>query len=281
MNDVVRDIVRTNVPDAGTELSFVKFNTAGSPLRTTPNVLFFCFDGGQLPRWCLKTVRAPRDNAIITKSFADLQALYRLSGANGIFPRPIWAGEDDGIAWSIEEAVPGHRASAAEIPQVLKTYIEFQRTTGIVGTIPAKEKAAALIQRIDLSAAECAQLQALCEAHCRGAIALIPQHGDFTPDNVLVSASRISIVDCDSFMPEGVAGFDMFHFLSRIPHAIAHISEYMRLYTRSLGIQREFDACDLLVWLLQERVLKQEQGAPRDQESIVHAFDRWRPRFEV
>jgi len=280
MNEVLEEIVREHAPEAGTlALSFIKFNTAGSPTRSNPKVLFFVFVGnGREPRFVIKTVRAARDNAVIAHGFRNLQDLARINVA--LFSHPLWAGEVDGIAYSIETAVPGVRATAGDIDRIVAAYIGFAKSTA-KNSVPKDSRTCAeeLLSELKLSSEEHSAFgDMLKRLGTTPEVMLLPQHGDLTQDNVLVSSKAVAFVDTDWYMPQGIAGFDMFHLLKR-SDAKGDIAGYLRAYREAIGMERAFGEADLFLWYLQERVLKQRQGSPRSTEEPLAGFERLRAQF--
>ena len=283
MNTTLDTIVKSHIPElAGETFSFVKFNTAGSPLRASPKVLFFCFVGAEpTPRYCLKTVRAARDNAVVAESFDNLKELGKLAGNAQMFARAIWSGEVGGVMWSIEEAVPGRRITPADVPVVVEAYTQFAKAAGIVREMSANEKAKELIASLDINEGErTAALERWRSLDTGGTVAISPQHGDLTLDNTLIDGARVSFVDGDWFMREGIAGFDLFHLFIRIP-ATSATSVYLRTYATATGLNRDFSAADVFLWHLEERLLKQRQGAPRDMGGLIPAYERIRSHIGI
>ena len=274
MNEIIERIVRTHAPEsAGKRLSFIKLNTAGSPMRGKPKVLFLCFfNEEQFPAFCLKTVRSKGHNAVITEGFGVLQQLEKIAGGKNLFPRSIWQGEDDSIAWSIESAFAGRKPVAGDTTNIVDAYFDFARAS-----LPRKriangeEVAKKLIADIDCSSEDKKALEALWKEVAIPEIILLPQHGDFTPDNILVAREGVHVVDCDRFLPEGVAGFDIFYFLVRTLQTKSDVTAYLQKYCEIVGMSRSFSAGDLLLWGLQDEVVKKESNFPFSLKN----FTRW------
>jgi hypothetical protein len=273
MNDIIEQVARKALAgEKAGALSFVKFNTEGSPMRRYRKVLFFCFvAGGSEPHVCIKTVRAVRDNETVAEGFEKLQALNALAAeakCAALFPAALLLTEVDGFAYSVERAASGAHPGPEDADRVISAYTEFQRGLAshkkLVDRRQAGEK---LISQLDITNDTRHTLQtewADLISSASGNIALMPQHGDFTSDNVLVGKRGTTLVDCDSFMPEAVAGSDLFHFLRRAPQARSNFVAYMAAYRTALGEDPKFDRSDLFLWILTDALVKQEQGAPRE-----------------
>jgi hypothetical protein len=282
MNEIIETIIRQQVPaTADARLSFLKFNTAGSPTRSNPKVLFFCFvENEPQPRYCLKSVRASRDNAIIEIGFKNLQELSAIDA--DLFAKPLWVGEIDGIAYSIETALPGQRARSAESERIVSAYTAFQRSSADRSTRKdGRTCAQELLALLTVDEHERDAVQHILDGFSAfPEVMLLPQHGDLTQDNVLISRARVGIVDCDWYMQQGIAGFDLFHFLRRILSK-ADTARYLRTYREAIGLKREFTQADLFLWYMQELELKQRQGSPRPEKSFAESFERLCAEFPL
>lgn len=272
MNQVIESLIRHTVPELTRDraLSFVKFNTPGSPLRAYPKLLLFCFEAGAMyPSFCIKTVRSARDNLSIDHGYQKLKEINTLTEpgpATITFPRALACVRIDGIAYSIETAVKGRRASMSEAHRVLSAYIAFQHSLSRLQETSDKfQYGTNLINAVDLKKDVRAELHkhwaSIAHSSQYDTVTLMPQHGDFTIDNILVSEHAVTLVDADRYASRGLCGYDLFHFLARDTGLGLKCTEYMRSYMRMFRNDGGFDISDVFLWYLTNWAEKQKDGA--------------------
>lgn len=213
-------------------LSFLKFSTpsSGSGRGTDRDkVIIFVFESGQAtPTICAKTVRNYTAGAVIRQNYDNLQLLE--AGIKGgefasPFASPLYLYDDGELIFCVESICPGVRFSVQtrHLDLVVETYRRWQshlaRTAqSFLTTSTLKEFARERIISLKLPPATenvlFDRLQQLpFEADER--LPLLVQHGDLTPDNVLVSGTDVCFVDYDYVGASSLAGFDLFQLLSK------------------------------------------------------------------
>jgi hypothetical protein len=277
-------LVKKAMPETnGRALSFVKFHTTGSPFRPFPKVLFFGFaDSETAPIVVIKTVRAGKDNDVIERSFRRLSSAYELlqsEGEKNLFPQPIALEIVDGIAFGLERAVAGERGSQSDVGRVLSSYDTFlQATKHLSKKVDKLAWGASLIDSLRIPAKEREDMQkawgALVSLSRRPKVTIVPQHGDFTLDNVMVSRDAVHLIDCDWFTKEGLAGADLFHFLQRASRLTSDLQDRMKTYLQKLGEDGTFDASDVFLWHICDMHLKRIQMSSDDAVSAQADFDK-------
>lgn len=207
----------------GAPLSFMKTSTPASGTRADQGkVLLFVFEEGEIwPTLSVKTTRIYSTGEVIKRNHANLKLLVEgVSGSKHaqMFARPLYLYDDGRVIFCVESACPGVRFSARahNIELVMDKYIAWQSY---------------LAQGVK-------KFQTF-EGGIR--LPVLIQHGDMTPDNVLVSGENIYLIDYDYVGASTVPGFDLVNFLSKMrlhPKALSSYYErYFPLYFKSIGAE--------------------------------------------
>ncbi|MBI2065652.1 MAG: hypothetical protein HYT68_01105 [Candidatus Zambryskibacteria bacterium] len=208
-----------------TPLSFMKFSTPASGIKLDKQkVHLFVFEQGEiLPTLCVKTTRTYSVGDVIKRNYENLKLLE--DGVRGtefaqMFAVPLYLYDNAGLIFCIESVCPGVILSAqtrgAEL--VIEKYIAWQ------SHLARKTKG-------------------FLELEHGIRLPILVQHGDMTPNNVLVSGRDIHLVDYDYVGIDKLAGFDLFNFLSKIklrPETLNSCYErYFPHYLKSIGAHVE------------------------------------------
>ncbi|MDO8620913.1 MAG: hypothetical protein Q7R31_01395 [Candidatus Levybacteria bacterium] len=206
-------------------LSFMKISTPASGRELGKGkILIMVFEEGEVwPTLCVKTTRMYSTGEIIKRNQNNLKLLEE--GVLGslyaqMFAKSLYLYDDGSVIFCIESVCPGIRFSARpyNVELVMKKYIAWQ----------------------SYLAQNTTKFQTF-ENDIR--LPMIVQHGDMTPDNVLVSGENIYLIDYDNVGENQLAGFDIFNFLSKLrrsPEVINfYYEEYFPRYFKSIGAQVE------------------------------------------
>jgi hypothetical protein len=206
-------------------LSFMKFSTPTSGMVADKGkVLIFVFEEGEIsPTLCIKTTRIYSAVSIIKRNHDNLKLLQE--GVTGseyaqMFAKPLYLYDDGSIIFSVETVCPGAIFSAGThgVESVMDKYIAWQSY---------------LARGIN----EFREL----ENGIR--LPVLVQHGDMTPDNVLVLNQEVYLIDCDYAGKGWLPGFDLFNFLSKLKLSPEMLRYYYELhfprYFKSIGAHIE------------------------------------------
>ena len=148
-----------------------------------------------MPTLCVKTVRTYAAGGSIRKSFANLKMLH--AGVAGtklqtIFAEPLYLHDTGETIFSIESACAGQSLSSQpeKLDLVLEQYQAWQKHVVQSGL----------------------------------------QHGDLTPDNVIVNGDKVSIVDYDYVGTDWPEGFDLFCLIWKSKFGEKETKDYLKRY---------------------------------------------------
>lgn len=189
-------------------LSLMKFSTPTSGSRGSGGkVILFVFERGQAnPTLCVKTVRVYSAAESIRQHHRSLELLNR--GVVGteyasLFAQPLCLHDDGEVIFSIETMCRGVKFAAGNQPLelVLQRYIAWQSHLAKTG--------------------------------------VLVQHGDMTPDNILVHNGAVAFIDYDYVSTHWLPGFDIFNFLAKVKHRPGTLREmyytYLPKYFAAIG----------------------------------------------
>jgi thiamine kinase-like enzyme len=104
----------------------------------------------------------------------------------------------------------------------------------------------------------------------------IVQHGDMTPDNVLVSGKNVYLIDYDYVGFTRLPGFDLFNFLVKLKSQKNffpnNYEQYFWKYFKAIGAKVEVDEGLLFVYYLLEINRKNHQGKKKNSQEIIENF---------
>ncbi|MDP3763188.1 MAG: phosphotransferase [bacterium] len=226
MIHIITDIIRKHsdwLRSSHSPLSFMKTSTPFSGTKADQSkVLIFVFEEGEIwPTLCVKTTRTYAGGEVIRRNYTNLKLLeegVRDSEYSQMFAKPLYLYDDGNIIFYIESVCPGIKFSARghNLELVMGKYIAWQSHL-----------------------AQNTKKFQMVENSIR--LPLITQHGDMTPDNVLISGKNIYLIDYDCAGASSLAGFDLLNFLSRMklrPETLhSYYEQYFPRYFKSIGAE--------------------------------------------
>lgn len=208
-------------------LDFLK-TQAGSPMRNK-KVGFFVFNKKK-PVIFVKTVRESKYNPIIEDGFEKLKNVNKYL-SDGSAPRPIYLGNYEGVAFSLETAIVGKQfhscKSRKDLNNFLGWFFRFQKLMAqkeLMNGAQLREHVDAVVNKFFSLYPLKPELQKLIKEMAEDvkkdisdnlSMSLIYQHGDLTPDNVLDDNGKIRVIDWDNFGKIKLPLFDLLVFLQR------------------------------------------------------------------
>lgn len=272
------------------ELSFMKASTPASGSKAgNGKVIIFVFEKGRkTPTLCVKTTRVYAAGNVIKQNYEGLTRLKEMvrgSENDSLFTEPLHIYDDGKVIFYIESVFPGERFSARgrDMDFVIQKYIAWQKEIKkefgkILYLADIDKMAFDAIASLQLSQDSVTALRKYYECHRPSPkieLPVIIQHGDMTPDNVLVSKDKVCLVDYDYVGLFNIPGFDLYHFFlktkSRNMTLLDTCQKYLPEYFKSIGANVEnFDAL-LFVYYLIESVRKGTGGKNGDE--VIAAFE--------
>jgi len=264
----------------GTSLSFMKFSTPASGKGVgvgadKGKVLLFVFENRELlPTLCVKTTRTYSAGDVIRRNHQNLKTLQE--GVHGseyaqMFTMPLYlhdeGGPDDGdLVFSIESVVPGVMFSAEPrgVEPVVERYGAWQsylaqKALEVLHKEDIENLAYDLINTLGLSEVSTNLLKNFFQKlplDLNVKLPVLIQHGDMTPDNVLVSGRNVYLIDYDYVGVSQLPGFDLFHFLSKSKFGTrsfrSNCEKYFPPYFQSIGAKIELYDSLFFIYYLQE-----------------------------
>jgi hypothetical protein len=268
---------------AGSIIDFLKINTAISGSGVGCKVLFLVFlDNSSQPSYIVKTIRTKRDIPVIKNGYENLCRLNKLfegNEYNDLFPRALLIVNKPEYSWSLESFCFGRKSIMKnDLSIIFNSYILFsKRLRDYTGgsEILNYNYAERLINEFKGSHEVLSQIKKYCyQIFKDGEVVVpkIPQHGDFTSDNILINTNRISIIDCDIFGDILIPGYDIFHLLYR--SKIGNKIDYLQKYFHLLGVDIPIDKRLLLIYFLHELYFKRDYIMLQENgESIIAKFE--------
>ena len=225
-------------------LQFLKYNTLGSIHGLYAKVIFLVFKNNEsVPFLCIKTVRKAEDNFLIENSHTHLSSLnVALEGTtlSMIFPQALYLGTYSGINYSIETGLSGRRAVHTDLGKIVRAYSEFQVQVGSIAssvrTFDQTIKDITTTFEVD-DAREFVAYATTLDGFTEE-VTHINQHGDMTFDNMFVNRNgMINVIDCEEYGTYTVAGFDLYHLLSRIGYSsYSSQKPFLDSYFKTIGV---------------------------------------------
>ncbi len=283
--ETIREQMSDRFDLIGAKISVLKLSTPNSGKGPFSKVIFLLFKNSESkPFICVKTVRCQADNATIEDAYQRLQSIEPLLAKSNFidfFPKPLLLAHDaDGIAWSAETVCIGRRAERSDYDTIYRSYTAEQlylrqhktETTTCVDNVMK------YLAQLELSADEYETLWQFYGQIAKSEsdmLPVIPQHGDFTLDNIVIAPTGVQIYDCERFGQTDVAGYDIFQLLTRwTKHdATVNIGEKLQHYFDQLG-QSGLASAELifLYVLIEFWFKKQAQVEPIAAASVMERY---------
>lgn len=275
-------------------LSFMKFSTPASGTGTGTDkgkVLLFVFEeGSEEPSLCVKTTRTYPVGDVIRRNHANLQLLeegVRGSEHSRLFARPLHLHDDGESIFCIESVCPGEMFSsqARAVELVVEEYSAWQRHLARTAESVWRAKDVQDLVRgtIDMLGLSKTSALALWDHYQKfplnkdTQLPMLVQHGDMTPDNVLISSDGIHLIDYDYVGVNMLPGFDLFNFLLKSKrHAgpfRSYGERYFPSYFRSIGARAESYEGILFAFYLQELFRKKNAIGEKGGDEILAGFE--------
>ena len=288
MIPLIEKTIREKLPDLVSEakLATLKYSTPSSGRKSTDKVIFLVFKNDEIePFVCAKTVRSYAGKDAILKSFNNLKKLNELvlgSEHERLFAKALYLYGDGEHIFSLESACQGERKrlSRNELENAAKKYSAFQSFLVKKNTevIDVGEYAKELIPWVSLSQNDKDALIERFENIMGLALPRVLQHGDVTEDNMLISKTEPSLVDCDYVGLTDVPGFDLFCLFYRHDKREARslFREYLPSYFSGLGVsvsEDKLDSLALLYYFMEKALRKPETLASLKEGQLIADFD--------
>ncbi len=277
------------------KISFLKTSTPTSGTkRSQGKIVLFVFESGRkLPTLCVKATRVYSAAEIINRNYTNLRLLidHALKNTtNSIFAKPLYFYDDGVEAFCIETVCPGERFSVknSSYELVLKQYGVWQTGLAvshkkILGAKDLQRIAFSAIHELEMSSESARLLENYYSSLSIDKNIKLPeilQHGDMTPDNVLVSGNKIYFIDYDYVGLSMLPGFDLFHFLSKSKQRaelagsfysslLRHLADYFENIDVEVSVYDGF----LFLYYLQESVRK-GVGQKKDGAELIADFEK-------
>ncbi len=289
----VKEIIEKNkqwLKNPHSELSFMKMSTPASGREVHQGkVLIFVFEKGQkYPTICVKTTRTHLGAEIIKRNFENLKAIT--AGVEGtefadMFSKPLYFHDDGSIAFLIETVCPGEMFSSQEksIGFVFEKYCAWQeeiaRTSERMLRVLDLDKIVSDFTAVLPVTSEAKEeIKKYYKKYTLDPKTVLPelvQHGDMTPDNVLVSGDSLYLIDYDFVGLSTVPGFDLFHFISKSKHGAHYFRElcehYFPKYFERVGATVTDYEPILFIYYIQESLRKGVGG--KNGKEIIDNFE--------
>jgi len=275
-------------------LSFMKVSmpTSGTVFdKGLGKVIIFVFEQGQTtPTICIKTVREYRAREVIRRNYNNLKLLSAgVSGSafESLFVSPLYLYDDGNDIFCVESVCPGVMlsAQAGGADLVIEKYMLWQ--AHLAQTASRFLSSQDMMEYVNTSM-EALKLPEIATNTLRKYLKRFPmstnvrlpvlvQHGDMTPDNVLIEGDNICLVDYDYVGVNILAGFDLFNFLSKSSHQRqslrAACSLYFPRYFESIGATTETYDNLLFIYYLEECNRKWLRGVDTRGDEIIGSFE--------
>lgn len=276
----------------GQPLSFMKMSTPSSGRSYDGGkVIVFIFEQGQaLPTICLKTTRTYVAGEVIRRNYANLKFLE--SGVKGsdfvkMFATPLELYDDGEVVFSLETVCPGVMlsAQAQSIDVIVEKYIAWQAQLVSASQMfwyqgDIQNLVHEIINKLELSEESSNELRAYYHKLPLDPgikLPVIVQHGDMTPDNVLISGEKVYFIDYDHVGVSMLPGFDLFNFLffkSKLPVQLLRLNceKYFPTYFKKIGAEVESFKALFFIYYLQESLRKGLAIKKKSEPDIISGF---------
>lgn len=241
---MVGDLVAGDFP-----LSYLKFSTVTSGAGMNDKVIFLVFKkSAREPFLCVKTVRNYQAKHAIERNFKNLQRLNALTAGSGfdqMFSRAVCLHDDGENVFSIETGRSGEKIGQDKnkLMKVVADHFLFQeyvkKNSSEKSLVNLEDFANETVLRSGLSAEDQSRILAYFSKLPSSRIRLprIIQHGDLTPDNILITDHSLCVVDYDDVGNTDLPGFDLYSLFRRFSWAEFPelFKEYFPEYIKRVG----------------------------------------------
>lgn len=279
MISILKKVIRDHpewLHSSGAELSFLKLSTpsSGAKLHKGKVLIFVFEEGRELPTLCVKTSRTQADGEEIRRNYKNLKTL-----SGSMFANALYLHDDGKHIFSIETVCPGHKfkVGADNVDLVVDAYCSWQTALlhDVKKSFNPEDLKTTTFNAIDLVEVPDDTKDGLkhyyetlaqeIEVHLPELI----QHGDVTPDNVLVHKGHIFFIDYDYVGFSNVPGFDLFHFLMK---SKSFDERYFKLYFEKIGAHISSYKALFFLFYIQESVRK-GTGNKKTTDTLIKDFE--------
>ncbi|MFM2357473.1 MAG: hypothetical protein RJA61_210 [Candidatus Parcubacteria bacterium] len=274
----------------GGKLSFMKMSTPSSGRELGDKVLIFIFENGATqPILCVKTTRSYKTGETIRFNFENLKRLKKsvegYKHAN-IFASPLYLYDDGEFIFSIESVCDGVKLSGrmTHVDFVLREYSLWQaylsqNSESYWTKDDVVRFASETLASLSLPDKSFSVIKKYLENFAIDSGIKLPrilQHGDMTPDNVLISKSSISLVDYDYVSDKALPGSDLFNFIFKLKKnnkdSRIMCERYIRSYFKEINAHVKDYEIILFISYLQEYKRKRYVANQESGEYIISGF---------
>lgn len=273
------------------KLSFLKVSTPASGKNKNGKVIIFVFEEGKAePTLCVKTVRFYGAKEVVIRNHENLKKLVETAEGSiaNLFARPLRLHDDGKNIFCVESVCSGEKFSTGsrDVGLVFEKYVLWQEA------LSKKTKkffrGGDLLQLLKESISKLSlpkEAEQFLENYFKNlslqkniALPALVQHGDLTPDNVLISGKEIFFVDYDYTQLTEFPGFDFFHFLSKSRIAPGSFSDQcdkcFSQYFKNMGatVSPESLKAIFFIYYIIESIRK-GTGAKKTGQEIVSDFE--------
>ena len=243
-------------------LSYLKFSTVTSGSGLNDKVIFLVFKHNDpSPFLCLKTVRNYGAKEAIFRNFNNLKKLNTLtrgSSYDRLFAQTRYLYDDGENVFSVETACLGKRVKLdkEKLRTVVVDYINFQEylaKSSVSSLRDMGELAKEAVVKSGLNERDQHKLLEYIAKLPSTEVRLprIIQHGDLTPDNLLLSENGLCVIDYDYVGSSDIPSFDLFGLFRRFDRAsLAPLcKEYFPTYFKKIGGESRDESYSRLLFL--------------------------------
>ncbi|MBI5138656.1 MAG: hypothetical protein HZA95_02565 [Candidatus Vogelbacteria bacterium] len=239
-------------------LSVMKMSTPTSGRSLDKGkVLLFVFEPGlKVPTWCVKTTRSYDEAELIRRNYRNLSLLRAgvdNSALSDLFAKPLFLYDNKETIFCIESVCRGQIPSVNQgvLDLVLNAYEDWQvhlLSNSNSNKLWLVEDLRSLIKdtvsSFNHEDMETKKIIEYYDTLLKGDNVMLPaltQHGDLTPNNVLLSGDHVSIIDYDFIGISTLPGYDIFNFILKF-HCYdvsfrAICERYLRRYFEKIGVK--------------------------------------------
>ena len=242
----------------GATLSFMKMSTPTSGRSLDKGkVLIFVFEQGlKTPTLCIKTTRSYSETTLIRQNYQNLCLLRAgIDGSNldDLFATPLFLYDDKEVVFSIESVCRGQLPplDSNVLDSVSRMYGDWQvhllKSSNPSNVWDALEIRSHVKDTFVYLGSEVGIVEKIMEYYDglpgRENIVLpvLTQHGDLTPNNVLLSSDHVSVVDYDFVGLSTLPGYDLFNFILKFKRHSGSFrttcEPYLREYFKKIGVK--------------------------------------------